>query len=58
MGMTQDLNGIKTRVANVLHDYQLREKGLVAKCKSLEFEVKTLKEIIREMKGNPTQTKS
>lgn len=46
----QTLDDLKNRVKNVLEDYQLREKKLIAKWKSLEFEVETLKDIISQMK--------
>jgi len=45
------LNNLTNRVKNVLDDYKLREKKLVSKCKSLEFEVKTLKDIIIQLKS-------
>ena len=49
-GLNMNLESIKNRISTVMQNYQIREKRLVATWKSLEFEVKTLKEIIEQMK--------
>lgn len=46
----RNLNMLKSRITNTLQNYQIREKRLVARWKSLEFEVSTLKDIISQMR--------